>query len=67
VKLVRDLLRKVLASPGEIRRIAIVYELRGQKPKSYHNFETNAQAVTFVNEVLRLSDDELLQVLRARF
>jgi len=66
VKPVRDLLRKVLDSKGEIRKIAIVYEIRGQKPKAIHNFETQSQAITFVFENLRLTDNELLQVLRAR-
>lgn len=66
MKSVRQLLRAVLESEGQIEKVAIVYQLRGKKAQAVHNFETKPQCVAFVNEALRLSDDELLKVMRGR-
>jgi hypothetical protein len=66
MKAARDLLRLVLESDGEIRKVAIVFQCRGKKAQAVHNLETTPAAVAFVNEALLLSDDELLKVLRGR-
>jgi hypothetical protein len=66
LKSARDQLRWVLASKGEIEKLVIVFKVRGEKPKAVHTFERMAEALAFVNEVLRLSDDELLEVFRGR-
>ena len=66
MKAVRDQLRQVLESEGEIRKLVIVFQKRGKKPESVHNFESTAAAISFVSGALRLSDAELLGVLRGR-
>jgi hypothetical protein len=54
-EVVRDLLRSVLDSEGEIRKLVIVFQKRGKKAEAVHNFETTAEALTFVSGTLRLS------------
>jgi len=66
MKNVRDQLRAVLESEGEIRKIVIAYEIKGKKAQAVHNFENTAQALAFAADTLRLSDDEMLAVLRGR-
>jgi hypothetical protein len=66
MKSVRDQLRAVLESEGELRNLVIVFQFRGKKAEAVHNFETTAAAIAFVNGALLLSDDELLKVLRGR-
>lgn len=66
MKAIRDLLRQVLATEGEMRSIVIVYQLKGKKPQAVHNFERQAAAIAFVTGTLRLSDDEWLDILRHR-
>jgi hypothetical protein len=66
VKPVREQLRTLLESEGEIRKLVIVYQKRGKKAEAVHNFESTAKAIAFVSENLRLSDQELLGILRGR-
>ena len=66
MKPVCDQLRQVLESEGEIRKLVIVYQKRGKKPEAVHNFDTTAEAIAFVGGTLRLSDSELLGILRGR-
>jgi hypothetical protein len=66
VKSVRDLLRLVLESQGEIRNLVIVFQCRGKKAEAVHNFESTPAAVSFVNAALLLSDDDLLKMLKGR-
>jgi hypothetical protein len=66
VKIARDKLRQVLESEGEIKKLVICFQRRGQKPEALHSFENNTQAITFAAETLRLSDSEWVDVLRGR-
>ena len=62
----REQLREVLESEGEIRKIVIVYQRRGKPGEFKHNLTSDAAAIAFVNENLRLSDAELLQIIKGR-
>jgi hypothetical protein len=66
MKPIREQLRMVLESEGEIRNLVIVFQLRGKKAEAVHSFDSTAEAIAFVNGALLLSDDELLKVLRGR-
>jgi hypothetical protein len=66
VKSMSEELRSILDAEADVQRMVVVFQVRGKKPEAVHNFETTAQAISFVNETLRLSDDELLQILRGR-
>ena len=65
MKIARDKLKEVIASVGEIKKLVIVYQVRGGKPKAVHTLATNAQAIAFVTDALGLNE-ELLRALRFR-
>lgn len=66
MKSVFDVLRQLLENEGEIRKIAIVYQVKGQAPTAAHNFDRQAEAIAFVTQAMRLSDAEWLDILRGR-
>jgi hypothetical protein len=66
VKPMSEELRSILDAEADVQRMVVVFQVRGKKPQAVHNFETTAQAIAFVNETLRLTDEELLKVLRGR-
>jgi hypothetical protein len=66
VKSMSEELRSILDAEADVRHMVVVFQVRGKKPQAVHNFETTAQAIAFVNETLRLTDEELLKIMRGR-